>query len=58
VDLQDGIPAEELNSLSSLRGAKRRSNPASFKAMDCFVEHRAALRADPLARNNGRWTYR
>ena len=34
---------------------KRRSNPAFFSSMDCFagVCHRAALRADPLARNDG-----
>ena len=43
----------------SLRGAKRRSNPASLSHRNGLLRgacHRAALRADPLARNDG-WLF-
>ncbi len=41
--------------LSSLRGAKRRSNPTFFcRAMDCFAEPVIGAHSrDPLARNDG-----
>src|ERR1700740_326253 len=50
--------------LSSLRGAKRRSNPGSSRGSGVLrgACHLGALRADPLARNDGvgglRWPSR
>src|SRR5258708_1476062 len=51
-----GIFWGQIDRFPSLRGAKRRSNPFFFHDTHGLLRgacHRAALRADPLARNDG-----